>query len=239
MHVHVNIKLVQAAERRLCDFPECQNKADSGEGAFPPRERAHVTDAVHLLTRRLHRNGQRFIVVVKHHRATAVQLDHEVVEVQLAPYRKRLSQCFVSVLAVNHDVVETVDKLPEVPQLAGFAFVITVSLRVLPDNLLLIAVTVLLRFDFLSQACDLHINASGTLINLLALRTQLSGFGFTIPQVFLLEGQIFFHALNVVLMILEFLLQGLHGLIKFVANSFCLYLLLLLRKIFKYSANYR
>lgn len=43
------------------------------------------------------------------------------------------SQWFVSVLTVNHDVVETINKLPEIPQLAGFAFVITVSFCVLSE----------------------------------------------------------------------------------------------------------
>lgn len=50
-------------------------------------------------------------------------------------YTKLPSHWFVSVLTVNHDVVQTINKLPEIPQLAGFAFVISVSLCVLSGKI--------------------------------------------------------------------------------------------------------
>lgn len=51
---HVNIELIQAAERRLCDGPKGENKANSGEGALAPGQRAHVTQVGLFPLTRLH-----------------------------------------------------------------------------------------------------------------------------------------------------------------------------------------
>lgn len=40
---HEDVKLVQAAERRLGDVPQGQDEADGGEGALPSRQAAHVS----------------------------------------------------------------------------------------------------------------------------------------------------------------------------------------------------
>lgn len=51
---HVNIELIEAAERRLCDGPKGENKANSGEGALAPGQRAHVTQVSLFSLTRLH-----------------------------------------------------------------------------------------------------------------------------------------------------------------------------------------
>lgn len=53
-YYHVNIKLVKTAERRLCDRPKRENKANSGEGALASRQGAHVTQVGLVSLARLH-----------------------------------------------------------------------------------------------------------------------------------------------------------------------------------------
>ncbi len=51
---HVDIKLVQAPEGRLCDLPESQDEADRGEGALASWEGTHVIHVVFFLTGGFH-----------------------------------------------------------------------------------------------------------------------------------------------------------------------------------------
>lgn len=51
---HENIKLVEAAEGRLCDGPERENEANGGEGALATGQRAHVTQVGFVSLTRLH-----------------------------------------------------------------------------------------------------------------------------------------------------------------------------------------
>lgn len=51
---HVDVELIEASEGRLCDFPQGEHEANSGEGALAARQRPHVTRTVILPTRRLH-----------------------------------------------------------------------------------------------------------------------------------------------------------------------------------------
>lgn len=51
---HVDVKLIEASEWGLGDFPQGEHEANSGEGALAARQRPHVTRTVILPTRRLH-----------------------------------------------------------------------------------------------------------------------------------------------------------------------------------------
>lgn len=117
MHIHVDVKLIQAPEGGLCDLPQGQNEADCGEGTLSSRQRPHVANAVVLSARRFHRDGESLVVVVKHHGATTVHLNQEVVEVQLAPDRQGPAHYFISVLSIEHDVLESVDELLQISHL--------------------------------------------------------------------------------------------------------------------------
>lgn len=64
---HVNIKLIKAAERRLCDRPKRENKANSGEGALASGQGTHVTQVSLVFLARVHlrRNGPEFCLYEK------------------------------------------------------------------------------------------------------------------------------------------------------------------------------
>ena len=51
---HVDVKLIEASEWGFRDLPQGEHEADSGEGAFPTRQRPHVTHAIILPARRLY-----------------------------------------------------------------------------------------------------------------------------------------------------------------------------------------
>lgn len=55
---HENIKLVEAAEGRLCDGPERENEANGGERALATGQRAHVTQVGFVSLTRLHLQGR-------------------------------------------------------------------------------------------------------------------------------------------------------------------------------------
>lgn len=51
---HVDVELIEASEGRLCDLPQREHEANSGEGAFTTGQRPHVTHTIVLSARRLH-----------------------------------------------------------------------------------------------------------------------------------------------------------------------------------------
>lgn len=108
LHVHIDIKLIQASEGRLCDFPQGEDEADSWERTLSPGEGAHVTHATVLSTWRLHWDCKGFIIVVEWHRSATFKSIKKINEVEFASEGKWPSHLFVSCLSLVHDVIKSI-----------------------------------------------------------------------------------------------------------------------------------